>query len=262
VPFTISHAAAVLPLHQWTREKLPLAALMIGSMSPDFAYFISGDPGRLATHSIAGLFTFCWPVSLVLWLLFVRVLEQPTLALMPASWAARIVPPQREWTLKTLLIASAAVLLGAVTHLIWDSFTHAQTPVTNTLRGLHAVAVEIGGTSIPWYGILQHVSTLLGLVCLTVWAVRRLRIPPMPDPPRHFLPTVSNKMRWAAVAFVLAASFVYAIARTMAYPDNALERRLFHFAIGGMTGFALAWLAVALFINWSSRAVARLDAKE
>ena len=37
---------------------------------------------------------------------------------------------------------------------------------------------------------------------------------------------------------------------------------LFHFAIGGMTGFALAWLAVAIFISWSSRTAARLDAKE
>ena len=40
MPFTVSHAAAVLPLQ---RLGLPLTALMIGSMAPDFGYFFSPD---------------------------------------------------------------------------------------------------------------------------------------------------------------------------------------------------------------------------
>lgn len=262
MPFTISHAAAVLPLHKWTREKFPLAALMIGAMSPDFAYFAPGDPSRIATHSIAGLFSFCLPVGLVLWLIFVRVLEQPTLALMPESWSARIVPPHRDWTLKRLLVASAAVVLGAVTHLIWDSFTHGNTPVTNTFPWLYGVAMEIGGMPMPWFVILQHASTLIGLVALTIWAVRRLRAPRPADLPRHALPSVGNKVRVIAVVFLLAASFGLAIARFAAHPDIRFEYRLFHFAIGGMTGFALAWLAIAMFIGWRGRTAARLGAKE
>ena len=262
MPFTISHAAAVLPLHRWTRESLPLAALMIGSMSPDFAYFLPGDPTRVSTHSIAGVFSFCLPVSLVLWLLFVRVLEQPTLALMPESWSARIVPPHREWTLRRLLIAAVAVILGAFTHLVWDAFTHADTLATNTFPFLYSVAFEAGGERIQWYSLLQHASTVIGLAFLTIWAVRRLRIPPALNPPRHSCPPSAPGCASAAVVFVLAASFVYAIARFMAYPDNAFEHRLFHFAIGGMTGFALAWLAVALFVSWSSRTAAGADARE
>ena len=250
MPFTISHAAAVLPLHRWTREKLPLAALMIGSMSPDFAYFLPGDLGRVATHSVSGLFVFCWPVGLAVWLLFVRVLEQPTLALMPKNWSARIVPPAREWTVRKLALASVAVVLGAVTHIIWDAFTHPGTPITRTFRDLTSVAVRIDGTPYYWFAVLQHASTLLGMVVLTIWAVGRLRVPPTPHPPRHFLPPVSNKVRASAVVFLLVASFGYAIASFVAHPDNPLEHRLFHFAIGGMTGFALAWLAVAIYIGW------------
>jgi prolipoprotein diacylglyceryltransferase len=122
--------------------------------------------------------------------------------------------------------------------------------------------MEIGGVRIRWYGVLQHLSTIFGMVVLTIWAVRRLRAPHAPDPPRHFLPPVSNKVRALAVLFILAVSFAYAIARFMAYPDNPLENRLFHFAIAGMTGFALAWLAVAIYIGWSARATARLGARE
>ena len=61
---TIAHAAAVLPLRQFGKLRLPLVALMIGSMSPDYAYFLPGDLDRVDTHSFAGLFYFCWPVSL------------------------------------------------------------------------------------------------------------------------------------------------------------------------------------------------------
>ena len=92
MPFTISHAAAVLPLRGFAKFPLPLAALMIGSLSPDLAYFLPGELGRVETHSFAGLFWFCWPVSIGLWLLFVRVLEQPTIALLPENWRTRFAP--------------------------------------------------------------------------------------------------------------------------------------------------------------------------
>jgi hypothetical protein len=128
VPFTISHAAAALPLRRLGKFRLPLAAVMIGSMSPDYAYFLPGGFERMETHSIAGLFLFCWPVSLGLWVLFVRVLEPPTIALLPENWRTRFPSSNREMTLRVLALASVAVLLGALTHLVWDAFTHGRPP--------------------------------------------------------------------------------------------------------------------------------------
>ena len=86
MPFTVSQAAAVLALRRFWR--LALAALMIGSMSPDFSYFTPWTR-YLYTHSIPALFWFCWPLGFTLWILFVRVVETPTLALLPDSWRAR-----------------------------------------------------------------------------------------------------------------------------------------------------------------------------
>ena len=63
MPFTVSHAAAVLPIDRWTRHTLPLTALMIGSMAPDFGYVFSYELSRPITHSFLGLFTFSLPVS-------------------------------------------------------------------------------------------------------------------------------------------------------------------------------------------------------
>ena len=171
MPFTISHAAAVLPLHARGRTRLPLAALMIGSMSPDFPYFTPWGL-YLNAHNFPALFWFCWPVGLAVWILFVRVVETPTLALLPDEWRARFTPSDQRFTASLLMRASVAVILGAATHVIWDSFTHAGTPVTKAAPFLRIVVFEIGSHRVPLFNLLQHLSTLFGLAVLSLWAWR------------------------------------------------------------------------------------------
>ena len=246
MPFTISHAAAVLPLQ---KTRLPLAALMIGSMSPDFAYFLPGEPLREDTHSIAGIFWFCWPICVGLWLLFVRVLEQPTFALLPDRWRARFAPSDREISFKTLALASAAVILGAATHILWDSFTHRGTAVVDALPALHAVAFHVHGWRIRWFMVLQHLSSIVGLLTLLIWV---WRLPPAQNAPR-VLPSTSHTTRVQALAILVASSLGLAITGYVLNSDAWFMRRLFHFAIGGMTGWVIAWFAIAICIAQSAR---------
>jgi len=219
--------------------------MMVGSMSPDFAYFLPGDFDRVETHSIAGVFWFCWPISLALWLLFVRVLEPPTSALLPESWRARFAPSDPNLSLKTLGFASVAVILGAITHLIWDSFTHRGTLVVNAIPALHAVAFHIDGWRIRWFVVLQHLSSVFGIVALAVWA---WKLPPEPHArPSPF--SISHVARVRAVAVIIAATLGLAIASFLFHADTWFVRRLFHLAIGGMTGLSLAWLGIALWVR-------------
>ena len=251
VPFTISHAAAALPLRRFGSFRLPLAALMIGSMSPDYAYFLPGGFERVETHSIGGLFLFCWPVSLGLWLLFVRVLEPPTIALLPENWRTRFPPSSSEMTLRVLALASVAVLLGAMTHLAWDAFTHRGTVVTNAFPSLKSVAFHVAGWRIRWFFLLQLLSSVFGIAALAIWAWRQ---PPgrypRPAPP----PAVSNTMRLRAVLAIISVSSSLAIAGYLANADLHLQGRVFHFLIGGMTGVVLAWCAVAVVVRRLSTA--------
>jgi len=245
VPFTISHAAAVIPLQ---KSRLPLAALMIGSMSPDFAYFLPGEPLRELTHSVAGIFWFCWPVSVALWFVFVRVLEEPTRALLPDRWPARFAASDREISFKTLALASAAVMLGAATHIVWDSFTHRGTEVVDALSALNAVAFQYHGWPVRWFMVLQHLSSVVGMLALLIWA---RRLPAIHSIPRT-VPSISHGTRVRAVAILVASSLGFAITRYALHSDMWLMRRLFHFAIGGMTGWVIAWFAIAIFVTRSA----------
>jgi uncharacterized protein DUF4184 len=251
MPFTISHAAAVLPLRRFTRRTLPLAALMIGSMSPDFSYFLPGEWSQIPTHTFAGLFWFCWPVGLAVWLVFVQVLEAPTRALLPEPWRSRIAASNARITFPTLALASAAVVIGAVTHLTWDAFTHRYTPVTEAMPWLRVVVFKIGYVPIRLYKVLQHLSSIFGLAVLIVWAWRQRRAPQITtsDPPHYPAYANPQRARWVAMLIVAASACALALLYYFLYDGVYFERRLFHLAIGGMLGGAIAWLAVALALR-------------
>jgi len=244
MPFTISHAAAVLPL---TRTGLPLAALMIGSMSPDFAYFVEDGPGLLS-HSIPGLFKFCWPLGLLIWVVYVQLLETPTLALLPDGWRGVFPRSERAITLRNFALASVAVVLGAATHILWDGFTHAKTPVVHQLPFLDSTQVEFFGKQFPLYRFLQHLSTVVGLVALTAWAVLKKSRAGVskPTPPVR---AATPGERLFALLLVLVLPALMGVGGYLEFPGLSFGRRLFHGAIGGMTGLALAWIAIALFLQ-------------
>ena len=89
MPFTLSHAAAVLPISRLGRYRLPLSALMIGSMAPDFGYFFSQEASRELTHSFASLPLFALPMGLAVWLFYVALLEKTTITLLSDRWHTR-----------------------------------------------------------------------------------------------------------------------------------------------------------------------------
>jgi hypothetical protein len=251
VPFTISHAAAAVPLRRFGKLRLPLAAVMIGSMSPDYAYFMAGGFERVDTHSVPGVFGFCWPLSVVLWLAFVHLLEGPTTALLPEAWRSRFPPSTREISVRTLALASVAVLLGAFTHIIWDSFTHPGTAMTNAIPVLREVAVRFDGWHLRWFAVLQLLSSVLGLAVLGIWAWKQ---PPgrFPRPAPHA--PVSNQLRLRAILAIVAISSALAVAGYLAHADAHPKVRVFYFLIGGMTGLMLAWCIVAVLVGRRSSA--------
>lgn len=253
MPLTVSHAAAALPIHWLTKGRVPLAALMLGSMAPDFAYFLPVEAARGSTHSVEALFTFCWPIALVAWLFFVRVLERPTLALLPDTWRPRF-PASDRISARSLMMASLGIILGALTHLIWDAFTHVSTPVTRGVPFFHTILFASDTYSLTTYRFLQHLSTVLGLAALAYWASKLLS---GKRPARSFiheaLPPVTNTDRVFAVLFIAGISLLAALVHHALNPAHWIEAQLFYVAVGGMAGAALGWTLVAISIGNRAR---------
>jgi hypothetical protein len=219
---------------------------MIGSMSPDFLYFLPYPPDWLESHSLGGIFYFCWPVGLLAWLVFVRVLERPTQALLPDSWRGAFPLDDGKINLRVLALVSLALLLGAVTHILWDSFTH-RSSLSESLPLLSTPIFEIHGRVRRLWWLLQQLSTVFGALVLLVWALRRRDAPR--DPRAAELPSLPHSTRVVAAVIIVGGALVLALVKSYLHPYAHFERRVFHMAIGGMAGAGLGWLAVSLWMG-------------
>lgn len=213
MPFTLAHPAAVLPL---VRRPLVASALVAGAVAPDLLYV---DPiYRFATQHISGNFTLTLTHELTsaLWLdpllallmlaVFTVVLKRPLIALAPQPLAARL-PSARQIPrvpgTRVLLWTVVSAVLGALTHVIWDSFTHGDGYFVRQFPDVFRAAVT------PAWDvnrILQYVSTVGGCLVLGVWLYRwyRRTTPTLITPSDHVAPWV----RYVVLAggIVLAAT--------------------------------------------------------
>ncbi|MFG2994696.1 DUF4184 family protein [Streptomyces sp. NPDC048257] len=187
MPFTLSHAAAVLPAIRRTgraRGPLVASALVLGSFAPDTFYFTDAVvEGVMAygafTHSLPGIFTLDALLTAVLvgfWLL----LREPLIALLPRGWRGRVHTFVRgeEWRERPRPAALAgwfyvSAVVGSLTHVVWDSFTHLDRWGTNALPDLG----EPLAYGLPLYSYLQYGTSAVAacaLLWFTVTALRRL----------------------------------------------------------------------------------------
>ena len=173
MPFTISHIAAVLPAHRTLRRLGYFSAAAVGSMVPDFGFLAPLQLDRSETHSARALLTFCLPVGLAAYWLFQLLIKSAWCAVLPDRWRGRLRaehPVARLGQLRVWVGAAAAVLAGALTHLVWDGFTHEDGRGVRMLPFLDDDGPNIEGHQLPLYQWLQHASSILGLALVLVAA--------------------------------------------------------------------------------------------
>jgi len=241
VPFTFFHPAAVVPLLR-NRLLIP-AGLVIGAMSPDFEYFLRLNTISVFTHTPAGLVYACVPLGLLALVAWQGVIRDPLVGALPGFLRNRLagvgtsgIPlGGREW-----LVAALSVLIGAATHLLWDSFTHPGYLPARWL-GLTAPSVIPG---VPWTGVLQRSSDLVGFVVLAV-VIARL--------PRQARPAARSAwLFWLVTAVTVVSTLAL---RTLLEPDwLTLSRFIATVIAGGLLGLFLAALVA---LGQESAAVTR-----
>lgn len=262
MPFTFSHPAAAVPLHRPLGRFGVLSALVIGSATPDVTYFVPLGVSPHLTHSLAGLLSFCLPVGCVLYLLFHALLKAPCLDLMPRWTRMRLAPHagHGRW------LASGAspwgvpvsLVLGAATHVVWDAFTHSDAPGVVALPVLSTLLFEAHGYQVFMFKLLQHLSSVLGLLLLAWWSWRWLRsAAEAPEPPPGLLSVRTRFGLWMLLGTLpLAQAFRGTLIAIREAGLPRVESVVVHFVVlnivvlGGMLLFySLWWQALA----WRAR---------
>lgn len=261
MPFTPSHVAAVLP---FVGGRLPAAALVVGSMTPDLFYYLPGGPSRGFAHSLTGAVTVDLPLAVGLFVVWQVVFRRPLVDLAPRWLRSRL--GGRRGTSRNArqgygwrgavagLAAVIAVVIGIATHLLWDAFTH-EGWASDLMPWL---AVDLG--PLPLHDWLQHVSTIAGAVVLLVWLIVWVRKTPRSGGPDACAPTAVRVVVWLLVVGVGAGAGVALLAGGLSRGETAADDGLLFVAATRTVAWA-ALVAVACCAVWwvarGVRAVAR-----
>jgi hypothetical protein len=168
MPFTPAHPAIVLPF--LNRKYFSATGLIMGSVSPDFEYFIKASIQGVHGHTLAGIFYFDIPIALFFALVFHLWVKESFLSNLPAFLQVRLQPFRsldfRNYMRSHYVIFFLSVVLGAASHIFWDSFTHNGTYFVQNMSIYQSTFVPFQGVKYPLWYALQHISTFTGLAII------------------------------------------------------------------------------------------------
>lgn len=151
------------------RRGLVFSALVVGSMAPDFEYFFG--LARPVSHAFPGVITFTFPLALAVLIVFHELVKWPLISLLPRGLQARVVIPARRfrWLPATrFLLILLSVAAGIATHLVWDSFCHANGWAVEHFAPLSYSIHVLPHHTAPMFIVLQDGGTLLGALVLGI----------------------------------------------------------------------------------------------
>lgn len=231
MPLTTSHAAAAWPLSRLF-PALPLAAIVIGTMAPDFEYLLRLAPRGRAWHTPGGLLLYAVPAALAVWLAWRTLVRVSLASLLPpavtASW------PHQRLTIRECAGALVGAAFGAVSHVLWDGLGHHGGWAVELVPALQRM-VSFGPLGeLHAYRVVQHLGTLVGGAAILLWALRWWRS--QPRDARALAPSQRRRLGAGVLTLLLLASCGAMLNGQRA--PAALPSILGYAAVGWMLGAA------------------------
>lgn len=165
MPFTFAHPLYIAPLKAVKPAYFSLTGLLLGSMSPDFEYFIALEPYRTIGHSLSGLLLQAIPLSIVLAYLFHYIVKIPLAENLPALGNLDLDRRARSLTgdwklnhLKSWLVFLVSIIIGFYSHVLIDACTHYSGMFVTKYSFFRDTL-----TGIPLYKWFQRSLSLFGL---------------------------------------------------------------------------------------------------
>jgi hypothetical protein len=127
MPLTfLAHQGPFLPIARRYQRHLDPVTFLIGTMAPDFAYVGEGTRFGVWAHALPWIVTFNVPVTLFVSWVLVRVIAPVVPDHLPNAGGFGLKSYRRLTQHRfRLLVSPLSALLGALTHVVLDQFTHA-----------------------------------------------------------------------------------------------------------------------------------------
>jgi hypothetical protein len=171
MPFTFSHPAAIIPFTYLPKKWISLTGLIVGSVIPDFVYFTGLGFSSEISHSVRGIFSINFPMAIVVAFTYHLLVRDALIMHLPYVLKCRfLVFTGFDWcqyVKNNPIVVFFSVLIGILSHLMWDSFTQEQGFFVKQWPLLQADIPMFWG-QIKMFRVFQHISTILGGVVVMV----------------------------------------------------------------------------------------------
>jgi len=222
---------------------------VVGSLAPDFRYFFNLAPRGHFGHSFKGVFAFCLPVGMAVLWIFQTVMKLPLISLAPELHQQRLAALAKSFRwggAGRFMLILVSLLVGSISHLAWDAFTHDHGLVVRNVPDLRSPLEEVGNQR-PLYNVLQHGSSLLGLALLAFWYWRWFkRTTPQPVP--ESMQMSARTKGWIVGSILTVAtgvSFSYAY-----FASHRLVSLAIFVGTSAVTFMSVIFVATLVFSIW------------
>jgi Domain of unknown function (DUF4184) len=218
-----------------------MSALVAGTLAPDAPVYWTGMRGYALTHSIPGVLLLDPWIAVALLLVWFGLVRDAAVDVLPDAFRSRLSEhaalSRRQW-----MLAPIAAGLGAGTHVLWDSFTHAGR------WGVEQVGwLQTDHAGVPGYSWLIWVSGALALVAVVLAARRQLRRRPARDRGDRMLPP------WTVSALGGIAAVVASVAGLASW-DEGIRATAVAAMVAAVNAVSIGLLVIAIWwrtTRWS-----------
>lgn len=241
MPITIAHPAAVLPL---LGVGVPLTPVVVGSMVPDLPLFAGNATLYEFTHGPLGVVAWGSIVTTFVVLAWWGFVRDALVGIAPTYVRARVAPRSgwRGRTPRAWAWVPTGGALGALTHSLWDAFTHPGRWGWENIAWLSAQHGPLPGGK--W---LQYGSGIAGMtiVAATAWLWLRSRPPHTPPPPRA--------VRLPLLEAVVGLAALVALGTAIGRIPHGLHAVAFNGVVNGLIALTLGLAAAAGIVAVADR---------
>jgi Domain of unknown function (DUF4184) len=165
MPLTFSHPAIILPAKYLPERWVSMTGLIIGSIAPDFEYFIRMRVESMYSHTWTGMFWFDLPLSILLTFIYHHIIRNPLICNLPVFLKKRLSRYMdfnwMQYFKHNFLKVIICLLVGISSHIFLDSFTHPHGDFVKLIPFLHQ-ETTVFGINMLTFKLAHYISTFIG----------------------------------------------------------------------------------------------------